>query len=342
MLIGVVAMRPPLWQARLMIARRIAARLLSPIAGALLLSACATVPGKYELAERDPLQKVNRGIWNVNMAADKIVIKPASQVYRAVAPRPVRQGVSNFFTNLTEPWSLINNVLQGKPARAERNLGRFLINSTIGIGGLFDQASKMHVRSAPEDLGQTMAVWGVNGGPYLVLPLLGPSTMRDGIGSGIAAYADPIKIAINQAHVDIWYKRGFLAAQVVSARSDLTESGADTFLQTSLDPYAAARSAYLQRRMSEIADQDDVKPEAASAITPAAPAGGTPLQSAVPLPGDAATPPASGALPQSSAPLPGDDQAAPAAPQPSAGPLPPSAAPLPGDDTPPPADKPRP
>ena len=320
-----------------MISRGIAARLLSPIAGALLLSACAT-PGQYVLAERDPLEKVNRGVWGVNQAADKVVIKPVTQVYRAVAPRPVRQGVSNAFANLSEPWSFINNVLQGKPNRAARNFGRFVVNTTLGIGGLLDPASKMGIRAAREDLGQTMAVWGINGGPYLVLPLLGPSTMRDGIGSGIAAYADPVAIAINQANIDIWYKRGYLAAYIVSARSDLTESGGDTFLQTSLDPYAAARSAYLQVRTAAIANQDDggasgtglpgdVPSPASNASAPGAPL----PQSGAPLPGDD-TP-----APPSTAPLPGD---APAAPQ-SAAPLPQSAAPLPGDDAPQPQGKPQ-
>ena len=322
-----------------MISRGIAARLLSPIAGALLLSACAT-PGQYSLAERDPLEKVNRGVWGVNQAADKVVIKPVTQVYRAVAPRPVRQGVSNAFANLSEPWSFINNVLQGKPNRAARNFGRFVVNTTLGIGGLLDPASKMGIRAAPEDLGQTMAVWGVNGGPYLVLPLLGPSTLRDGIGSGVAAYADPVRVAISDANVNVWYKRGYLATYIVSARSDLTESGGDTFLQTSLDPYAAARSAYLQIRTAAIANQDDSgsggtelpggAPAANGVPSPAGnatTAPGSPPQSAAPLPGDDTS------APPSAAPLPGD---APAAPQ-SSTPLPQSAAPLPGDDAPPPA-----
>jgi phospholipid-binding lipoprotein MlaA len=316
-----------------MIPRRIAARLLSPLAGALLLSACATVPGQYQLAERDPLEKVNRGVWNVNMAADKAVIKPVTQAYRTVAPRPMRQGVTNLFANLAEPWSFINNVLQGKPNRAARNLGRFVVNSTIGIGGLFDQASKMKIRPAPEDLGQTMAVWGVNGGPYLVLPLLGPSSLRDGIGSGVAAYADPVKVAINQADINVWYKRGIIAGQIVSARSDLIESGGDTFLETSLDPYAAARSAYLQRRMADIRNEDDGGNGTGTEL----PGGPMPSATGVPAPvGDAA---AGAPLPQSAAPLPGDDTPAP---PPSSAPLPPSAAPLPGDDTPPPAEKPKP
>ena len=319
--------------------RRIAARLLVPLAGALVLSACAT-PGQYELAQRDPLEKVNRGVWAVNQGADKVLIKPVTQVYRTVAPRPVRQGVSNVFANLTEPWSFVNNVLQGKGDRAGRNLARFLINSTIGIAGLWDPASKLGARPAPEDLGQTLAVWGVNGGPYLVLPLLGPSTLRDGIGSGVAAFADPVKYAINHADINVWYKRGYLAAYIIDARSDLMESGGDAFLESSLDPYAAARSAYLQLRTAQIANQDDQSGGAPGANGVPAPAGnGAAPSTAAPLPGDDQP---GAPLPQSSAPLPGDDgpaaPAAPASPQPGsaqpAAPLPQSGAPLPGDETP--------
>ncbi len=304
---------------------RFAPRIAAPLAAILLLGGCATV-GEDRLAEKDPLEKVNRGIWGFDMAADKVIVKPVSQVYRAVTPSPVRRGVSNVFANLTEPWSFVNNILQGKPKRAVRNLGRFAINSTIGIGGLMDRASKSGIAPANEDLGQTLAVWGINGGPYLVLPLLGPSTLRDGIGSGVAAYADPVNIAINQADIDVWYKRGYRAAQIISARSDLTESGGDAFLESSLDPYAAARSAFLQRRRAEILDQEDGGGTAAPDDEP------TPAAEAVPTPaGDAATTP-----PASAAPLPGDE--APAVPpkpepQPKPGqPLPGSAAPLPGDE----------
>lgn len=308
-----------------MISRRLAARLLSPLVSAALLSACATVPGEYRLAERDPLEKFNRGVWGVNQAADKVVVKPVTRVYRAVAPRPVRQGVTNFFTNLSEPWSFINNMLQGKPKRAVRNLGRFVVNSTIGVAGLFDQASKMGVQPAPEDLGQTLAVWGVNGGPYLVLPLLGPSTMRDGIGTGVAAYADPVRVAVSDANINVWYKRGYIAGQVISARSDLIESGGDAFLQSSLDPYAAAHSAYLQSRRAQIANAE----ESAGTELPGDP---MPAGEAVPTPvGDAADSPAApGApLPGSAAPMPGDDSPAPPE---SSAPLPPSSAPMPGDE----------
>lgn len=319
--------------------RRTAARLLAPLAAALLLGACATPPkARYELAQRDPLEKLNRGMWAVNQGADKVVIKPVTKVYRAIAPRPVRQGVSNVFNNLTEPWSFVNNLLQGKGQRAGRNMARFVINSTIGIAGLWDPASRLGARPAPEDFGQTLAVWGVKSGPYLVLPLLGPSTMRDGVGSVVAAYADPVKYAINQADVDVWYKRGYLAAYIINTRCDLIESGGDAFLESSLDPYASARSAYIQIRTAEIADQDDqggVAPAANGVPAPGGNAATTP-STAAPLPGDDEPAAPGTPLPQSSAPLPGDDTMPPATPRsdtPSA-PLPQSAAPLPGDDAP--------
>jgi phospholipid-binding lipoprotein MlaA len=308
------------------------ARMTAALLAIGIVSGCATVPGQDRLAERDPLEKFNRGVWGFNQGVDKIVLKPVTSVYRAIAPRPVRQGVSNAFANLTEPWSFINNLLQGKPKRAVTNLKRFVINSTIGVAGLIDQASKMGVQPANEDLGQTLAKWGVNGGPYLVLPLLGPSTLRDGVGSGAAAFADPVNVAINQADVNVWYKRGYRAGQIISARSDLTDSGADAFLNSSLDPYAAARSAYLQRRRVQILDQEDSLDAGPSDDVSAEPA----AESVITPTGDASTstPAPSGSLPPRAAALLGDD-VAPAAPQPKpapAGDLPESSAPMPGDD----------
>ena len=225
---------------------------------ALLVAGCATVPGQDRLAEKDPLEKFNRAMWSVNMTADRFVMRPITKVYRKVTPQPARAGIHHFFTNVTEPWSFVNNLLQGQPKRAGRNLKRFVINTTIGLGGLIDRASKMGIQPAPEDLGQTLAVWGVNGGPYLVLPLLGPSTMRDAVGTGVASYGDPVTFAINRAPVDVWDKRGYSVAAIVDARSELIESGGDAFLKSSLDPYAAARSAYLQRRRAQILNQEDM------------------------------------------------------------------------------------
>ncbi len=243
------------------------ARVIGVMALGLALSACTTTRvGTDRLAEQDPLEGFNRGVWAVNRGADKVIIKPVTQVYRAVAPRPARDGVRNFFANVTEPFSLINNILQGKGDRAIRNLGRFLINTTAGIGGLFDHASRAGIKPAPEDFGQTLAAWGANGGPYLMLPLLGPSTLRDGVGTGVAQFADPYRICLSECGLPHGVPLALTATQVISIRDGLIESGADNFLESSLDPYAATRSAYLQRRRAEILNQegDDSAAEAAA------------------------------------------------------------------------------
>jgi phospholipid-binding lipoprotein MlaA len=242
--------------------------MISALALGLALSACTTTRvGTDRLAEKDPLEGFNRTIWAVNRGADKVVVKPVTQVYRAVAPKPARDGVRNFFANVGEPFSFINNVLQGKPDRAVRNLGRFLINTTVGIGGLFDQASRVGVRPATEDFGQTLAVWGANGGPYLVLPLLGPSTLRDGVGTGVSQLADPYRVCLRECDLPKGLPTGMNVLEIISVRDGLIEAGADGFLESSLDPYAAARSAFLQRRRAEILNQDgdDAAAEAAAA-----------------------------------------------------------------------------
>lgn len=258
---------------------------------------------------RDRYEKLNRGFWGFNQFVDRILLKPVSSGYRAVIPGVARRGISRVFNNLSEPWSFVNNLLQGKPGRALDNLGRFVINSTIGIGGLADHATGMGIPARPEDFGQTLAVWGVKSSAYLVLPVLGPSTVRDGIGTGVAFVADPYQIAINQTDLSVWTKRGIAALSVVSIRADLTESGADAFLQSSLDPYAAARSAFLQRRAAAIAnagDDDDGNETNATDSTAASPMTGitAPNATATPdVPQDpAATPAPDAGAPNASVP----------------------------------------
>ncbi|KRB82563.1 VacJ family lipoprotein [Sphingomonas sp. Root710] len=244
------------------------AKMIGVVALSLTLSACTTTRvGTDRLAEKDPLEGFNRAVWAVNRGADKVVVKPVTQVYRAVAPKPARDGVRNFFANVAEPFSFINNILQGKPDRAVRNLGRFLVNTTAGIGGLFDQASRVGIKPASEDFGQTLAAWGANGGPYLVLPLLGPSTLRDGVGTGVAQFTDPYRVCLSECGLPHGVPLALTATQVISIRDGLIETGADSFLESSLDPYAAARSAFLQRRRAEILNQegDDAASEAAAA-----------------------------------------------------------------------------
>jgi phospholipid-binding lipoprotein MlaA len=236
---------------------RLNMRALVPLAALALLAGCATTPGQDRLAERDPLQGVNRAVWGFNQGVDKVVLRPVSSVYRAVTPRPARRGLSRILANLAEPWSFVNNMLQGKPDRAFTNLGRFVINTTIGVGGLADHATKMGLKPAYEDFGQTLAAWGVNGGPYLVLPILGPTTLRDGVGMGMAQFGDPYRVCLRKCGLTNTQQYGATAAEIISIRADLSESGADGLLDASLDSYATAKSAYLQRRRAAILDQDD-------------------------------------------------------------------------------------
>ncbi len=224
----------------------------------LALAACATTQaGPNGLADRDPREAFNRNIWEVNQAADSAVIRPTSEVYRAVTPRPLRNNVTNVFRNLSEPWSFVNNLLQGNPGRAARNLGRFLVNSTLGIGGLFDVASAIGIEPAPEDFGQTLAVWGVGDGGYQVLPIFGPSTARDTVGTIVDFFGNPSSIFLDRvARLSTLEQWGIRGLEIVSTRANATDAGVDAFLETSADPYAAARAAYFEAREAEILNYD--------------------------------------------------------------------------------------
>lgn len=230
-------------------------RVLLVLIAAATLSACATTGGRASLDPRDPMEGFNRGVWEFNTAADKVVVKPVTEVYRTVTPRPARRGLSRVFANLTEPLSFINNLLQGKPKRAFNSLGRFIINTTIGVGGLADHATELGLPPTREDFGQTLAAWGAKKSPYLVLPLLGPSTVRDGIGTVVDFAADPVPIALHEAGETGTERAAITGLRLIDARSQAIDSGVDAVLESSADPYAAARSAYFQQRAAEIADQ---------------------------------------------------------------------------------------
>ncbi len=231
-------------------------RPVAALAGLALLAGCATLPEDRGI-ERDRLEGFNRGMWAVNDAIDRAALKPATKAYRTVAPRPARRGLSRVLLNLAEPWSAINNLLQGKPKRAARNVGRFLVNATIGVGGLADHASGLGIAPADEDLGQTLASWGIESGPYLILPLLGPSSLRDGLGATAFFLADPYKLAVRNSGMSGTAQAGLTTFEIVNIRSDLIDSGVDAFLATSLDPYAATRSAFAQRRRAQIRDLEN-------------------------------------------------------------------------------------
>mgnify|MGYP003386923593 CR=1 FL=1 len=237
-----------------------AARIAGPCLGLLtlaVLSSCATGPrgGTYDAAQADPWEKTDRRIYAVNKKIDRYALKPAAGAYSTIVPRPARQAISNGFSNYGEPGNFVNAVAQGKIKQAFRTLDRFLVNSTIGVGGLADVATGLGRPQESEDFGQTLAIWGVKSGPFVMLPFFGPATVRDGTGLAVDLAADPADISRNIiASPAIWWKIGQIGTRLVSVRSQLTDQGADALLADSLDEYTLVKSAYLQRRYSQIWD----------------------------------------------------------------------------------------
>ena len=205
---------------------------------------CATVT---QPNPDDPWESFNRSSFAFNETLDSWVLRPVAKGYDAVTPSPVRMGVSNFFGNIGELWVGVNNLLQGKPLAAISDLGRFAVNTTVGIAGLIDFATPLGLEKHNEDFGQTLAVWGVGSGPYVVLPVYGPRTARDTGGLVFDFSAD----ALGQVdHSLTRYELG--ALRLIDIRAELLP--ADKLLADSLDKYTALRSAYLQRRRNLIFD----------------------------------------------------------------------------------------
>jgi phospholipid-binding lipoprotein MlaA len=274
-----------------------------------LLAGCATTGNK---TPGDPYEGFNRKMWGFDRGLDKAVLKPVATGYIAVVPHPVRHGLSNMLDNVTEPFSFINGMLQGKPKRALNSLGRFVINSTVGLAGFMDVAGRNGYPKTPEDLGQTFAVWGAKKSTYLVLPFYGPTTIRDGIGTVASQWVDPYRIVIRK-ELNFWPSAGLTALEFVDARANLIDSGADSLLDSSADSYAVARSAYLQHREAEIEDRDG---DSGNTGDDAA------LNAALDDLGPGAAPsPASGTAPAPAATVPTPDQPQPA-PTPPSGPTP--------------------
>ncbi|MEX6723613.1 MlaA family lipoprotein [Parapedomonas caeni] len=200
----------------------------------------------------DRYERSNRAMHNFNMGVDRLLLKPIAQGYRAVAPTPMRRGVTNAINNLQEPFTMANALLQGKPGVMMKSLGRFLINSTIGFAGLADRASEWGIPAQEEDFGQTLAVWGVGEGPYLVLPFLGPSNPRDALGFVVEFIGDPASIVITN---ELGKQAGYahLGTRVLDARANAVDT-IDPLLKSSDDPYVLMRSAYRQKRAFDIAD----------------------------------------------------------------------------------------
>jgi phospholipid-binding lipoprotein MlaA len=235
-----------------------------------LLGGCATTGAN----PADPWEGANRKVYAFNDKLDSYALKPIAQGYKAVLPLPARTGISNFFGNIDDVWISFNNLVQGKPSDSLNDIGRFAINSTIGILGLFDIATEMGLEKHDEDFGQTLAVWGVGDGPYVVLPLLGPSTVRDAGGTVI----DKLVYTPNSLISSVPERNSLTVLRLVNARSKLLGME-NTLDEASLDKYAFVRNFYLQNRRSLIydgqpprqRDEDDYFDDAAPA-EPAAPA----------------------------------------------------------------------
>lgn len=197
---------------------------------------------------RDPYEAFNRPMFAVNEVVDKYAAKPVAQVYDNVAPLPVKAGIGNFFGNAGELWVGVNSALQGKFGDAGIDLGRLLINSTIGILGLFDVASELGLERHDEDFGQTLAVWGVGGGDYLYWPVIGSSSVRDTVGFAVGTYTDPVVYAR-----PVSVRNSMAALRFVDIRASLLPSD-KVVEEAALDKYAYIRDAYLQRRRNQIFD----------------------------------------------------------------------------------------
>lgn len=222
-------------------------RLLSHIAlaASLLLVGCASAPSANP---KDPWESMNRSVASFNDKVDDNVLKPVATGYRNVVPDLIQTGVRNVFNNLADMWSTVNNLLQLKPLNTAESLGRVVVNTVFGIYGIFDVATYLKLERHPEDFGQTLGYWGVPNGPYLVLPLFGPSTLRDGASLPVDFAVSPTQY-IN----DIPTRNQVFALRLVSKRAELLKSG-NMLEEASIDKYSFTRDAYLQYRRSQIYD----------------------------------------------------------------------------------------
>jgi phospholipid-binding lipoprotein MlaA len=255
-------------------------RALALVAVALLaLGGCASTGNP-----QDPLEPLNRGIYKFNDVADHLVVKPAAEIYRGVVPAVVRTGVSHFFSNLNDVIVALNSLLQGKVTQAGLDVSRVMVNTTVGVLGIFDFASDLGLEKHNEDFGQTLGYWGIGSGPYFVLPFLGPSSARDSVGLLADWKTDP-RTYVNPAR-----DRNLLwGLYFVNRRSELLDAS-KVLEVAALDEYEFVRDAYLQRRRNLVYDgnppdeeesepKEKPKPSGAAAPAPSAADGGKEITS---------------------------------------------------------------
>jgi len=214
-----------------------------------LLSGCATGPNANS---QDPLEPWNRGVYQFNEGLDKAILKPVATAYQDVVPSPVRTGVTNFFGNLRDLWSAVNATLQLRPQEAVENFMRFNVNTFFGFAGVLDIATEMQIPRTTLDFGHTLGYWGVPAGPYLVLPVLGPSSVRDSAGLVVDQHGDLVRQEVD--HVPT--RNSMQGLRIVNTRAELLPA-TDLLDQIALDKYSFVRDGYLQRRQSQIRPQEE-------------------------------------------------------------------------------------
>ncbi len=225
----------------------------------LTLGACASVHNG-EPGYADPFESMNRGVFAFNEVIDDVALEPAAKGYRAILPKPARKGVRNFLRNLRSPVNIANQLLQGDIEGFASDTIRALVNTTIGFGGFIDIAESAGLPYEHEDFGQTMAVWGIGNGPYLVAPVFGPNSLRDHAGWAVDSYLDPLRLYLFNTNQEVWhYARVGTAG--IDKREELLDVLAD-LESSAIDYYATVRSTLYQNRMAMINDND---PEVAAA-----------------------------------------------------------------------------
>jgi phospholipid-binding lipoprotein MlaA len=219
----------------------------------MMTSGCTSTPSRIT-EPRDPLEPFNRAVFRFNSDFDKAFYQPVARGYRAITPEPVDRGITNFFNNIADVTSFVNNVLQFKMSRAGSDVGRLFINSTVGVLGFYDVATNVGLPSYKEDFGQTLGYWGLDSGAFIMLPFLGPSSVRDAFGEAGDIFTDPLFNLDPVFKVDndgvYW---GLVGLRAIDRRANLLTVG-EILEEAAIDPYSFLRDAYLQRRHYRVHD----------------------------------------------------------------------------------------
>jgi phospholipid-binding lipoprotein MlaA len=239
---------------------RLLARSAFAIVGVLAVAGCATEPIEPEAraqfrANHDPFEPLNRETFALNQSIDRMLIKPIAKGYRSVVPDPARNGLRHFLDNLNEPIVFANTVLQGRLRDAGTTGARFLLNTTAGVAGFRDVASRNRLPKKIGDFGQTLWAWGVPEGPYIIVPILGPTNPRDGVGSGVDAYIDPFRYVARADHFGSYVTGGRAVLDGIDKRSRSIDA-LDEMEKEAIDYYASFRSLFRQHRAAELTGSD--------------------------------------------------------------------------------------